>query len=78
MEDILELLLLILQSVNPRAAVELDQIYFDLTSSATLPVELTFFTAHLRNGNVILNWTTATESANYGFDIERAAISDSA
>ena len=59
------------QTAAARVCVELDQIYFDLTSSATLPVELTFFTAHLRNGNVILNWTTATESANYGFEIER-------
>ena len=42
---------------------------------ATLPVELTSFTAHLRNGNVILNWTTATESANYGFEIERSSTS---
>jgi len=36
-----------------------------------LPVELTSFTAITDNENVILNWTTATEKDNSGFDIER-------
>jgi hypothetical protein len=43
-----------------------------------VPVELTFFTASVNNiSEVILNWTTATESNNYGFEIERLKGSDS-
>jgi len=37
-----------------------------------LPVELTLFTANLSNDKVSLNWTTATELNNNGFEIERA------
>lgn len=37
-----------------------------------LPVELTSFSASLRNGTVRLTWTTATETNNYGFEIERS------
>ncbi len=43
----------------------------NLTSNST-PVELTSFTAKAVNGNVELNWTTATESNNSGFQIERS------
>jgi len=35
------------------------------------PVELTSFTAGLSGQKVILNWTTATETNNQGFEIER-------
>ncbi|HMU42504.1 MAG TPA: T9SS type A sorting domain-containing protein [Ignavibacteriaceae bacterium] len=38
-----------------------------------LPVELTSFTAAQLNGNVTLNWETASEINNNGFEIERAA-----
>jgi hypothetical protein len=37
-----------------------------------LPVELTSFVANVVNKAVQLNWTTATETNNYGFEIERA------
>jgi hypothetical protein len=37
-----------------------------------VPVELTSFTAEARSENVILNWSTATELNNLGFEIERA------
>jgi len=40
-----------------------------------LPVELTSFAARVNSGNVLLNWETATEVNNYGFDIERCALS---
>lgn len=40
-----------------------------------LPVELSSFSAAAINNNITLNWTTATESNNSGFDIERKAIS---
>lgn len=42
-------------------------------STAPLPVELTSFTASVLNKQVILNWKTATEINNYGFEIERGA-----
>ena len=36
-----------------------------------VPVELTSFTASITEGNVILNWSTATERNNLGFEIQR-------
>lgn len=38
---------------------------------AVLPVELTSFTASVSNRNVNLNWSTATEINNSGFEVER-------
>lgn len=46
-------------------------IKFGGTNSA-LPVELTSFSADLTENGINLNWQTATEINNYGFDIERA------
>ncbi len=43
------------------------------STNGTLPVELTSFTAAETNGNVLLNWTTATEVNNYGFEIQRTS-----
>ena len=45
---------------------EAEQKYYQI-----IPVELTSFTAKAGVGSVILNWTTATEINNYGFEIER-------
>jgi Zn-dependent metalloprotease len=47
----------------------LDQIlaFFDIT----VPVELTSFTGSSASGNVTLNWSTATETNNMIFEIER-------
>jgi len=39
-----------------------------------LPVELTTFNAVSESNKVVLNWTTATERNNYGFEIERAEV----
>ena len=36
-----------------------------------LPVELTIFTAEVKESKIVLNWETATEINNYGFEIER-------
>ncbi|MGQ9643982.1 MAG: T9SS type A sorting domain-containing protein [Ignavibacterium sp.] len=36
-----------------------------------IPVELASFTASAINGKVKLSWTTATETNNFGFDVER-------
>jgi hypothetical protein len=41
-----------------------------------LPVELTSFSAEVKAGLVILNWKTATEINNRGFEIERAKVSE--
>jgi hypothetical protein len=38
---------------------------------ALVPVELTSFTAAANNGEVELNWSTATEANNQGFEIQR-------
>lgn len=43
---------------------------YGITSGA-LPVELTSFTANVADGKVLLNWQTATEVNNYGFEILR-------
>jgi hypothetical protein len=45
--------------------------------NSPLPVELTSFTAKLINKNVNLNWQTATEVNNYGFEIERKIVGTS-
>jgi hypothetical protein len=43
--------------------------------SGPIPVELTSFTASVSGSNVTLNWSTATESNNYGFEIQRTQSS---
>lgn len=45
---------------------------YKLESNYFIPVELTSFTADIINNQVILNWNTATELNNYGFEIERS------
>ncbi len=45
-----------------------------LTQIPPLPVELTNFSASTRGSFVILNWTTATEKNNMGFEIQRKNI----
>jgi hypothetical protein len=42
----------------------------DFTSP--LPVELTTFTAKVNGSKVVLNWQTATEINNYGFEVQRS------
>ncbi len=52
------------------------------TGGTPLPVELTSFTAATSSAStgsataVVLNWTTATEVNNYGFEIQRSVVSD--
>jgi len=41
------------------------------TTEGALPVELTRFTASSAKGGIILNWTTATEKNNAGFEVQR-------
>lgn len=49
----------------------LDNVVMD----GALPVELTSFTALIKNSIAELNWKTATEVDNFGFEIQRAAVS---
>ncbi|MDH3268879.1 MAG: T9SS type A sorting domain-containing protein [Ignavibacteria bacterium] len=48
----------------------------DLVLDPTIPVELSSFTAAVDNNNVTLNWQTATEKNNSGFEILRSAEND--
>ncbi len=47
------------------------EVYFDPWLNAPMPVELTTFTASVKNNSVLLNWQTATEVNNYRFEVER-------
>lgn len=42
-----------------------------ITVTDVIPVELTAFTAEAKDGNVYLQWATATEVNNRGFEVER-------
>jgi hypothetical protein len=42
-----------------------------ITADDPVPVELTSFSASVKGNNVILEWVTATELNNLGFDVER-------
>lgn len=44
---------------------------YEFTGTAAMPVELTSFTAFPTANTVSLRWSTATETNNFGFDIER-------
>ncbi|MBK9099546.1 MAG: T9SS type A sorting domain-containing protein [bacterium] len=46
------------------------------TTNSGVPVELTSFTASANGKEVILNWSTATETNNQGFEILRFAQND--
>ncbi len=49
-----------------------DNYYFGDAMPPIIPVELTSFTGNVNNlGQVVLNWQTATELNNQGFEIER-------
>lgn len=58
---------------DPAAAIESGSIAVDL---APVPVELASFTHEIKDDRVELYWTTATESNNFGFEIERSSIVD--
>ncbi len=48
---------------------------FTFTADATLPVEISTFSASVINKSVNLVWHTATEVNNYGFEIEKRQLS---
>ncbi len=47
-----------------------------MTISSEVPVELVAFNAEMVDGNVVLNWSTATELNNSGFQIEKRQKSE--
>lgn len=54
----------------------IDYIYWDnMCVEYVVPVELTSFTVNTNGTDAELKWTTATETNNKGFDIERASSS---
>jgi hypothetical protein len=46
----------------------------DIINSPPLPVELSSFSATLKNGNVLLKWRTETEVNNYGFEVQKSGV----
>lgn len=50
--------------------------FYKLEAPWFVPVELSSFNAQLVNTDVILNWTTATELNNQGFEIEHSKDND--
>ena len=48
---------------------------FALAGMEALPVELSSFVSSINGSNVTLNWSTASEINNSGFDIERSSVS---
>ena len=46
----------------------------EFTFGSGVPVELTSFNASVENNDVYLNWTTATELNNRGFEVQRLEI----
>ncbi len=51
--------------------------WIDLGAEGIVPVELTSFAASVGGNSVTLNWATATETNNSGFEIERKSSSTS-
>ena len=49
----------------------IDDYYFSDALPPILPVELSSFTANVSQGNVVLNWSTATEINNQGFEVQK-------
>jgi hypothetical protein len=47
-------------------------IVMNVTGDEIIPVELTSFTASANANQVVLNWATATETNNSGFEVQRA------
>jgi len=58
-------------STAARTGAEFDQLYFDTSSDASLPVQLSSWTATIEKGSVLLRWTTASEIENLGFILYR-------
>jgi len=63
--------------VNFQGWAEANKPYLKINYCYTVPVELTSFTAAAVNDEVELNWRTATETNNQGFQVERMSAGGS-
>ena len=68
-------------SLSFNSGGQIDKNGFDIYLAGVLyngptPVELVSFNAKVRNNVVLLDWKTATEVNNYGFEIERSQTSN--
>lgn len=54
----------------------LPRMYSEILPPGTIPVELTSFTANVSEDLVTLNWSTATETNNLGFEVQRRTGSE--
>jgi hypothetical protein len=50
---------------------------WSFTTEEGIPVEIISFTSDVINGKIVLNWGTATETNNKGFEIQRAVRKES-
>jgi hypothetical protein len=62
----------IVRSSNRIRAVTHGNGVYEAAIDVTIPVELTSFIAEVQNEKVILIWSTATETNNNGFEIQRS------
>ncbi|MFH0735701.1 MAG: T9SS type A sorting domain-containing protein [bacterium] len=63
-------------STESKPLSNISKITFSSDGGGTpLPVELVSFDAAINGDKVMLNWSTAVEINNYGFEVERAEIS---
>jgi hypothetical protein len=60
-----------IQNLDTKEILQGDKVW--VTDLQALPVELTSFIASATTEGVLLNWTTATEINNHGFEIERSS-----
>jgi hypothetical protein len=63
---------LVIRSNDPLKPV--DTVKVSMINSSEVPVELVSFTGEFVNGSVKLNWITATETNNSGFEVERKSV----
>ncbi|MBZ0178020.1 MAG: T9SS type A sorting domain-containing protein [Melioribacteraceae bacterium] len=59
------------RGTNPMGIFAQDINPFGELGDSYIPVELTSFTAAIVGDDAVLNWRTATETNNYGFEVER-------
>lgn len=63
-------------SATSRSGAEFDQLYFDTSSDASLPVQINSWSATAKLEVVVLRWTTESEIENLGFVLYRGLAGD--
>jgi len=62
-------------SGNNNGTSTFNSAFWDAVGQGKIPVELTKFVAVIRKGDVFLEWSTATELNNLGFEVQRSSNS---